>query len=423
MKNLTSLKERNNKVAILHYAGPPTVGGVESTIYHHARLLADFGLKVTVIAGRGEDFNPDVEFHLIPGLNTRDEYVQLVSKELARGAVTSKFDRLRDHITSDLARILSDIDVCIVHNAMSLHLNLSLTAALKKINDEKITRLVAWNHDFAWHDKLYIPDLHEGYPWDLLRTPWSGVKYVVVSEHRKIRLAELLDIPETEIEVVTPGVDIFEFLECHNLTKELFDKLDLLKANPLMLLPARIIPRKNIKYALYITAALVKKMPNTMLVITGPPGPHNPKNLEYLNNLKKIRKDNNLEKNVHFLYEQGKDGEPFILPDKIVSDLFRIADLLLFPSSREGFGIPVLEAGLAKLPVFASDIPPIRESGDGYVNLFDSDGDPENVAGRIYEFALKDNVHKLRRRVIEQFSWSAIVKNKVIPIINNIQDV
>jgi len=28
------------RVGILHYAAPPIVGGVESTIYHHARLLA-----------------------------------------------------------------------------------------------------------------------------------------------------------------------------------------------------------------------------------------------------------------------------------------------------------------------------------------------------------------------------------------------
>jgi glycosyltransferase involved in cell wall biosynthesis len=354
---------------------------------------------------------------MLPGLNTRDGFVQLVGKELARGEVTSEFYRLRDHITTDLTEILRDIDVCIVHNAMSLHLNMGLTAALKIINDENVTRLVAWNHDFAWHDKLYVPDLHEGYPWDLLRTPWKGVKYVVVSEHRKKRLADLLEIPEVEIEVVTPGVDVFQFLNCQNLTRELMEKLNLIKADPFILLPARIIPRKNIQYALKIIADLVKKMPNAMLVITGPPGPHNPKNLEYLNNLKSIRSENNLEKNVHFLYEHGEGGEPLILPDVIISDLFRMADLLLFPSFREGFGIPVLEAGLVKLPVFASDIPPVRQSGNEFVNLFDPRGDPEKIARHIHEFTLEDTAYKLRRRVLEQFSWRSIVKNQVIPII------
>ena len=31
------------RIAILHFAGPPTVGGVESTIFQHARLMAAAG--------------------------------------------------------------------------------------------------------------------------------------------------------------------------------------------------------------------------------------------------------------------------------------------------------------------------------------------------------------------------------------------
>ena len=41
-------------VAILHFAAPPIIGGVESTIYHHARLLAEAGYEITVITGRGD---------------------------------------------------------------------------------------------------------------------------------------------------------------------------------------------------------------------------------------------------------------------------------------------------------------------------------------------------------------------------------
>jgi hypothetical protein len=43
-----------NRVAILHYAGPPIVGGVESTIYHHALALSHRGYQVEVVAGRGK---------------------------------------------------------------------------------------------------------------------------------------------------------------------------------------------------------------------------------------------------------------------------------------------------------------------------------------------------------------------------------
>ena len=41
------------KVAILHYSVPPIVGGVESVIAHHARLMSADGHTVRLIAARG----------------------------------------------------------------------------------------------------------------------------------------------------------------------------------------------------------------------------------------------------------------------------------------------------------------------------------------------------------------------------------
>ena len=41
--------------------------------------------------------------------------------------------------------------------------------------------------------------------------------------------------------------------------------------------------------------------------------------------------------------------------------LFRAADLLAFPSEREGFGLVVLEAQAAGLPAVVSDLPVLRE--------------------------------------------------------------
>ena len=51
-----------------------------------------------------------------------------------------------------------------------------------------------------------------------------------------------------------------------------------------------------------------------------------------------------------------------------------LADSFLFTSRAEGFGIPILEAGLARLPVFCTDIPPFRESGQGDVTYLSLDG-------------------------------------------------
>ncbi len=51
--------------------------------------------------------------------------------------------------------------------------------------------------------------------------------------------------------------------------------------------------------------------------------------------------------------------------DQRLADFYRRAELFIFPSSYEGFGIPVREALACGTRVVASDIPEIREAGGG----------------------------------------------------------
>ena len=411
-----------NQIAILHYAAPPIVGGVESTIYHHARLLTQRGYRVQVIAGRGEPFHPQVAFHLIPEVDSRHPEVLAVGQSLAGGEVPPSFAALRDHLADRLRPLLAKAAACIVHNAITLHKNLPLTAALRRLADEQVTRFIAWCHDFAWQDALYTPDLHPGYPWDLLRTPWPGVRYVVVSAHRRERLAALLDLPQNHIAVVHPGVDVGEFLKLEPITHRWLKELNLLTAAPLMLLPARITRRKNIEFAIRVTAALTRRHPQATLVITGPPGPHNPTNIAYLESLRALREELGVAERVRFLYEQGNRAEPLRVTDAMMADLYHLADLLLFPSRREGFGIPPLEAGLVRLPIFAADIPPLRESTGRLAHLFDPEGDPEAVAQAIAEHLAGDRAYQLKRRVLSHFTWDAVLERHLLPLIGEMME-
>jgi glycosyltransferase involved in cell wall biosynthesis len=148
------------------------------------------------------------------------------------------------------------------------------------------------------------------------------------------------------------------------------------------------------------------------LIVTGPPGPHNPANAAYLQSLLDLRRKLGIEDVAHFLYELG------ITPDDdTMADLYRLADALLFPSTQEGFGIPVLEAGLARMPVFCSDIPPLRETGGSEVYAFPLDADPADVAALIQRTLDADPAYLLRRRVLEGYSWEVIVRRKIIPLL------
>lgn len=398
------------------------MGGVESTIYHHARLLTQIGYQVQVIAGRGAAFHPQVTFQHVPEIDSRHPEVLAAGQELAAGQVSAQFAAVRDRIAAQLQALLEagQCDVCIVHNAITLHKNLPLTAALHQLAEAGTTRFVAWCHDFAWHDRLYTPDLHPGYPWDLLRTAWPGVRYVVVSDHRQARLAALLNLPPAQVTVVNPGIAVAEFLKLEPVVWRLVEKLDLLAAEPLLLLPARITRRKNIEFAIRVTAALTQQMPQATLVVTGPPGPHNPKNVAYLESLQALRRELAVADRVHFLYEHGEKGSPLHVTDTMVSDLYRLADLLFFPSRREGFGIPVLEAGLVHLPIFAADIPSVRESAGELAHRFDPDGDPATVARAIAAYLEADGTYQLRRRVLNRFTWNAILDHHLIPLLQEV---
>ncbi len=410
-------------VAMLHYAAPPVVGGVEQTIYYHARYLAEAGHAVRIITGAGESFDPRVPVTVVPEFGSRHPDVVAIKQQLDRGQVTLDFTASRDRLASLLSDALMGIDALIAHNVLTLHKNLPLTAALyewvtqhhnyQTTQPSNYPTLLAWHHDLAWDDPRYASDLHNGYPWDLLRTPWPGVQHITVSAAQQARLAALYGLPLERIEVVPPGVDPAQFFRWTAVARRIVDELHLMEADVLFLLPARLTRRKNIEMALRILAAFrAQTRLDARLIVTGPPGPHNPANAAYLQSLLELRRDLGLQDVAHFLYEMG------ITPDDdTMADLYHLTDALLFPSDREGFGIPILEAGLARLPVFCADIPPLRETGQGAAHFFDPHGDPDFIAAQIIYGLDHDTTFHLRRRVLSQYTWKSIVEERVIPLL------
>lgn len=148
-----------------------------------------------------------------------------------------------------------------------------------------------------------------------------------------------------------------DFLDIDPETVECFSKLRLLEVDPLVLLPSRITRRKNIELALRVIELLRDPLPHIRLVVTGPPGPHNPDNASYVDELKALCASLELNDQVLFLTETL--GTP--PDDGMMKALYRVSIALIFPSFEEGFGLPILEAELARLPVFCADIPALRE--------------------------------------------------------------
>lgn len=405
-------------VALLHYSAPPVVGGVESVLAHHARLMADAGHTVRVIAGRGGQFDSRVPFISLPRADSRHPDVLAAKANLDAGRAPPRFPELVASLTSALHEALADTGLLIAHNVCSLHKNLALTAALWELaHDSRVPRLILWHHDLAWTAPRYRAELHPGWPWNLLRQDWPGATHVVVSELRRRELAELIGIALERIVVVPNGIDPARFLKLEARTSEIVARLNLLAAEPLLLLPVRLTPRKNVELALRVLAELRARFPRAALLVTGPLGPHNPANVEYFERLKTQRAELGLGGAAHFLAELSDE----FLPDEIIADFYRLADALLLPSREEGFGIPVLEAGLAGLPVFCADIPPLRELGGDEAIYFSPDADPAEVARLIGERLASNPVVRLRARVRNEFTWERVYQTHILPVLPALQ--
>jgi mannosylglucosylglycerate synthase len=409
------------RIAIVHYAGPPGIGGVESTIAAHTRALAANGHQVRWLVGQGAADGVVDELAVLPLLGSRGAGIEALNAELARGRVPAQFATLVRTIADQLRTHLDSCDVLIVHNALTLHKNLALTAALRELLGAGAlpATVLAWCHDLAWNDPLYAAALHPGYPWDLLRTAWPGVRYVSVSADRQSQLAALLDLPPEQITTVWPGVDLGGLLNLGPEALDLLGRFDLLAGDPLLLLPARLTRRKNIEAAIGIVAALCDAGARPRLVITGPPGPHNPANAAYLDGLNALIAQRRLEDAVIVLHQRwlDSDGAPRRVSDAAVADLYRLADGLLLTSRSEGFGMPVLEAGLVGLPIFCSDLPSLRAIAGDAATYFDPDGDPRRIAAALLSRLGGDPRSRLRAEIRRRWTWEAIFDRHIEPLL------
>lgn len=401
-------------IAILHYSVPPIVGGVESVIGHHARLMSANGHSVRLIAARGESLNNKILLTELPLADSRHERVAHMKDQLDRGEVTPDFESLRDELVIQLQTTLASVDILIAHNVCSLNKNLALTAALYQLHiSKKLPRLILWHHDLAWTTPRYQPELHDGYPWDLLRTDWGETSHVVVSHLRRRELSTLMKIQPDEIQIIPNGVDAARFYKLESQTQSLLEKTKLLDAAPILLLPVRVTPRKNIELALHTLAELRRQFANAALVVTGPLGPHNADNHKYFEALSSLRAQLGLQHSAHFLTELTDS----FLPDEVIADFYRIADALLFPSREEGFGIPLIEAAFSHLPAFCADIPPLRELGLNDAAFFSPDDDPAKISGMIAEYFQSSHAARLSMRARASFRWEAIYRQHIAPLL------
>lgn len=398
-------------VVIIHYSAPPVVGGVETILRNQAAFLADCGFRVRVVAGTGGEVAPGVETVYIPEMSSNHPAFRDLSGD--------DFRRAAEGLLGRLEKAVAGFQAIIVHNMLTMPFNLVATAALRMLIERGSARAIVWCHDSPYFDPAYrIPRAE--YPYTLMSEPVPGARYVTITEYRRGQFSRLLGLPEEEIEVVRNGIDLSHFLSLSPQAVALIDEFSLYEKDLNVISPVRITPRKNLEMAIRICDALRYYYPDLMLIITGYIDRHNEEARSYFQRLKGLVEELRMGEHVLFLGEyRMADGTPTVADWKATRDIYSLSDVLLLTSYAEGFGLPLLEAGLLRMPIVCSDIPTLREIIGTTRNaiVVGLEEDPRGVAGRIHEFLSTHATFQHFKHVFREYHWKAIGKSKLLPLL------
>jgi len=99
--------------------------------------------------------------------------------------------------------------------------------------------------------------------------------------------------------------------------------------------------------------------------------------------------------------------------DKKLSNLYAYAQVFVFPSLMEGFGLPGLEAMKIGTPVACSDIPVFHEIYQEAALYFDQKSPPkmaQQISRLLQDKKLQENLRKKGFELVKKFSWSKMAK-------------
>lgn len=294
-----------------------------------------------------------------------------------------------------LIPVLARHQLVLIHNVLTMHFDETLTAALWRAMDAlPEVRFVGWVHDVAACNPDYAPAS------PLFSSVHPQCEYVAVSE---LRARQFRDVTAdaAQCRIIPNGLNPERVLGLPPDLAKLARRHEWFDGRILLLHPARLVRRKNVEMSIAVAAAFAAQGNPATMLITGADDLHNAASSEFRETL---RDACNAGSHALILADHLAIG------DSELAGLYRLADALFFPSLSEGFGLPVIEAALHRLPVFCTDIEPLNALPHAGVFYFSPGADPAEVAETIAETLANADAFQQRRRVLREFSWDAIFR-------------
>ncbi len=405
-------------IALLHYSCPPVVGGVEEIIRQQASLFYRYHHPVKILAGMGDYFHNGIEIEIHPLFSSKHKEISRLQKEPQKHR--EALHLYADTIFEILKDSLRDFDVLIAHNVLSMPYNLPLTLALHRLANTQYIKIISWNHDSPFFYPTY-PEYLNDEAFRILKERNPHIHYVTISESRVKEFSALYGVDPSAITFIPNGIDPIRFFRLDSQTVRLIQEEKLFMADLILVQPSRLHPRKNIELSILVLHALRQMGKEVRFLLTGAFDPHERKTVQYFNKLIRMAEDLGVRQNLIMVADYTfKSGEKLPASRVVMHDLYLISDMLFLPSRQEGFGIPLLEAGMIKLPIACSDIPPFRSIAGDHALYFDLDEPPERIAERILRFVDENQPARWFRRVMNNYVWDNIYHREILPYLEKV---
>ena len=217
-----------------------------------------------------------------------------------------------------------------------------------------------------------------------------------ISQTTKRDLVELLEVPEKKIKVIYGGLDK-NFLAPKSNERQMsrIKKKHGIK-NKFVLSTAGMDFRKNIEGIFHAFSSIESKLD---LVIVCKLSPEDAKRLTKIWEYLRIPRSQLILTNY--------------IPDEDLIALSDAAEVFIFPSLYEGFGLPVLEAMSRGCPVVTSRIsslPEICESAALYVNPYNPKDIAQTIDRIVRDDHLRNKLIKMGQEQYRKFSWRRVAQ-------------
>ena len=172
--------------------------------------------------------------------------------------------------------------------------------------------------------------------------------------------------------------------------------MKLVNKKPFLLYVGNAFPHKNLERLIIAFKKIKEQKPNLNLILVG--------EIDYFyKRIKKLSK----ELNIKSIYFTGR------VSDKDLNFLYKNAELYIFPSLEEGFGLPGLEAMNNNLPVIcskATSLPEIYEEAAVYFNPKDVYNIYKSILNLLNDKSKQKELIQEGQKQINKYSWDKCAK-------------